>query len=222
MYIIELHACARFLQCFEISRVFLIPVFHREKRGKFQNTVKIVHIPVILIFLSLKLYLRKSKISDADDIYTTLKEVFITPKIEDHGKKVFCEGTILDKEGNELYPTAKPVEEFLLDVKFPPQDLDKGEFEGVEGEDLTISYKLKANPEPSEVKWIISVKETADSGNDSALRAELENATVVELTPGKTYTASQKHESTLLHISVIHEKIDWLEILYTDYVGLDD
>ena len=35
------------------------------------------------------------------------------------------------------------------------------------------------------------------------------------------YNASQKHESTLLHTSVIHEKIDWLEILYADYVGLD-
>ena len=29
-------------------------------------------------------------------------------------------------------------------------------------------------------------------------------------------------QTYIIHISVIHEKIDWLEILYTDYVGLDD
>ena len=38
----------------------------------------------------------------------------------------------------------------------------------------------------------------------------------------KSFPNSQKHESTLLHISVIHKKIDSLEILYISYVGLDN
>ena len=38
-------ASARFLQGYEIYRAFLTRVLHEEKRWKFQNHVKIEHIP---------------------------------------------------------------------------------------------------------------------------------------------------------------------------------
>ena len=41
------------LQGFEISRTFLGATQVGKKRGKFQNPVKIVHIPVVLIYFEL-------------------------------------------------------------------------------------------------------------------------------------------------------------------------
>ena len=45
--------CEQFLHRFEISRAFLPPVSHVEKRGKFQNVVEMAHNAEVLILFSL-------------------------------------------------------------------------------------------------------------------------------------------------------------------------
>ena len=49
-YQIDRIGCARFQQGFEISRGFLPPALHGQKRGKFQNPVKSVHVQVVPMF----------------------------------------------------------------------------------------------------------------------------------------------------------------------------
>ena len=52
-YLFTIVPCEQFLQQIEISRVFLPPVSHGEKCGKFQFLVEIAHKADILILLSL-------------------------------------------------------------------------------------------------------------------------------------------------------------------------
>ena len=44
--------CEQFLQRFEISRAFLLPISHGEKRDKFQNAVEISRKAAVLIFFA--------------------------------------------------------------------------------------------------------------------------------------------------------------------------
>ena len=62
-----------------------------------------------------------SNFLDDDGIFTSVQEVFIKPKIEDHGKPVKCEASIKDNENLTLYNAVAASEAFKLDIKFPPQ-----------------------------------------------------------------------------------------------------
>lgn len=116
-----------------------------------------------------------------------MQEIFIKPKIEDHGKQVKCEALIQDNENVTLFNTITTSTDFFLDIKFPPQSSLNQSLNGDKGDNLTITFSFKANPEPQEIKWVVTVPEIVDSANYSKLRKndiEHNNNTVVELTPG--------------------------------------
>lgn len=94
------------------------------------------------------------QVQNENGIFGTVQEVWIKPKIEDHGKNVLCEAFIQDKENNILYNQSAT---FQLDIKFKPQMEQNQTVKGNLGENVTITFNFKANPEPESVKWVISV-----------------------------------------------------------------
>lgn len=94
--------------------------------------------------------------ADNDNIFTTLNEVLINPTIEDHGKQVFCNATIKDGNGNVLFNQSANSSVFL-DIKFPPQPAVNQSLNGMKGQNVTIKFAFKSNPEPSEIKWVITI-----------------------------------------------------------------
>ena len=111
-------------------------------------------------------------ISDNEGIYTSVKEIFIKPKIEDHGKKIKCSASIQDNENVTLYEAVTTSEPFLLDIKFSPQKSANQSLSVDKGDNVTITFTFKANPEPQTIKWAV-------------IRINNETSqTLVQLTPG--------------------------------------
>jgi hypothetical protein len=135
-------------------------------------------------------------ISDEEGIFSSRQEVFINPKIEDHGKMVNCKAVILDGDNKPVFDMIE-AEEIQLNVTFPPQKMANQSLSGSAGDNMTIDFKFKSNPKPSSVKWVISIPPVVESNQYRHLRAEIAEAldleddgtnnttTVVELTPGK-------------------------------------
>ena len=94
-----------------------------------------------------------------------MQEIFIKPKIEDHGKQVKCKASIQDNENVTLYKAVTTSEAFLLDIKFPPQKSANQRLSVDKGDNLTITFTFKANPEPQNIKWAIMTSENGNSKN---------------------------------------------------------
>ena len=75
---------------------------------------------------------------DDDGIFTSVQEVFIKPKIEDHGKQVKCEASIKDNENVTLYNAVAATEAFELDIKFPPQPSENQTLNANKGKEYAL------------------------------------------------------------------------------------
>merc|ERR1711970_690757 len=106
---------------------------------------------------------------DENELYITVQEVYIKPKIEDHGKEVNCEAALFDGDQKPLFNTsaATPMK---MNVTFPPQPSSNQSFDGDKGTNLNISFIFQSNPMPMNVKWIISIPSIIDSENYTDLR----------------------------------------------------
>jgi len=134
---------------------------------------------------------------DDDGIFTSVQEVFIKPKIEDHGKQVKCEASIKDNENVTLYNAVAASEAFELDIKFPPQPSANQSLNANKGDNLTITFTFKANPLPQDIKWVVTIPEIVNSENGTN---DGTNETVVEMTPG--------HEDDKYMISNLTSDVD--------------
>ena len=79
-----------------------------------------------------------SNFLDDDGIFTSVQEVFIKPKIEDHGKQVKCEASIKDNENVTLYNAVAATEAFELDIKFPPQPSENQTLNANKGKEYAL------------------------------------------------------------------------------------
>ena len=79
---------------------------------------------------------------DDDGIFTSVQEVFIKPKIEDHGKQVKCEASIKDNENVTLYNAVAATEAFELDTKFPPQPSENQTLNANKGKEFVQPFVL--------------------------------------------------------------------------------
>ena len=77
---------------------------------------------------------------DDDGIFTSVQEVFIKPKIEDHGKQVKCEASIKDNENVTLYNAVAATEAFELDIKFPPQPSENQSLNANKGKEFCTAF----------------------------------------------------------------------------------
>ena len=77
---------------------------------------------------------------DDDGIFTSVQEVFIKPKIEDHGKQVKCEASIKDNENVTLYNAVAATEAFELDIKFPPQPSENQTLNANKGKEFSKAF----------------------------------------------------------------------------------
>ena len=131
---------------------------------------------------------------DEDGIFTSVQEVFIKPKIEDHGKVIECKATQLDGNNQPLYEM-KSAPQAKLNVTFAPQASDNQTLKIKKGQNLTVTFVFKSNPMPQEITWIITIPKVVESysKNEDLARSVLAaintndgtNSTeVVKLTPG--------------------------------------
>ena len=77
---------------------------------------------------------------DDNGIFTSVQEVFIKPKIEDHGKQVKCEASIKDNENVTLYNAVAATEAFELDIKFPPQPSENQTLNANKGKEFCTAF----------------------------------------------------------------------------------
>ena len=75
------------------------------------------------------------------------------------------------------------------------------------GDNLTITFTFKANPVPQDIKWVVTIPETVNSGNDT-------NDTVVEMTPG--------HEDDKYMISNLTSDVDLQYVATMTIFDLED
>ena len=90
---------------------------------------------------------------DDNGVYTSVQQVMITPTIEDHGKVVTCEAFLEDGEENILFEKSNASTK--LNVEFPPQPVDNQTFDADLNSNVTVSFKIAANPAPVNVTWSI-------------------------------------------------------------------
>ena len=76
------------------------------------------------------------------------------------------------------------------------------------GDNLTITFTFKANPVPQDIKWVVTIPETVNSGNDT------NNDTVVEMTPG--------HEDDKYMISNLTSDVDLQYVATMTIFDLED
>ena len=131
---------------------------------------------------------------DEDGIFTSVQEVFIKPKIEDHGKVIECKAAQLDGNNQPLYDM-KSAPQAKLNVTFAPQEATNQTLKIKKGQNLTVTFVFKSNPMPQEITWIITIPKVVESysKNEDLARSVLAaintndgtNSTeVVKLTPG--------------------------------------
>ena len=136
----------------------------------------------------------KLSISDEDGIFTSVQEVFIEPKIEDHGKVIECKAVQLDGENKPLYEM-KSAQQVTMNVNFPPQSASNQTLKTKKGSNLTVSFTFKSNPPPTNISWFITIpKVVVELDRYEQLRKELLHAAdsndakntskTIELTPG--------------------------------------
>ena len=96
--------------------------------------------------------------------YNVMQTLNMKPSIVDHGKKVECRAQMMDGEGKALFDAPKEAAGLTLNVQFPPEEKAKQTINVPEKTDATVSFVFKANPAPTDVKWIVvSAKEEANS-----------------------------------------------------------
>ena len=98
----------------------------------------------------------------ANGKYITVFNRTIVPKIEDHGRKIYCAAIQYDRSErkNVLFRSTQGTtglfhaNNLTLNVNYPPQPIDHKEiFHVVKGETGQISFTINANPKPTSIKW---------------------------------------------------------------------
>ena len=123
-----------------------------------------------------------------------MQEIFIKPKIEDHGKVIECKAAQLDGNNQPLYEM-KSAPQAKLNVTFAPQEATNQTLKIKKGQNLTVTFVFKSNPMPTDITWIITIPKVVEtySKNEDLARSVLAaintndgtNSTeVVKLTPG--------------------------------------
>ena len=139
-------------------------------------------------------YHKESLNSDEEGIFTSVQEIFIKPKIEDHGKVIECKAVQLDGNNQPLYEM-KSAPQAKLNVTFAPQEATNQTLKIKKGQNLTVTFVFKSNPMPNEITWVITIPKVVEtfSKNEDLARSVLAsidtddgtNSTeVVKLTPG--------------------------------------
>ncbi len=80
--------------------------------------------------------------------------MYISPTVDDHGKKVTCTAAQFDGNHEVLYDPVK-AKEVSLNVTFKPQPMVNQTVKVHEGESAEVSFVFKANPVPTEIKWVV-------------------------------------------------------------------
>ena len=103
-------------------------------------------------------------ILDDNGVYTSVQQVMLKPTIGDHGKVVTCEAFIMDGEQNLLFD--KSAATTKLNVEFAPQIVDNQTLAADVKTNLTVLFKIKANPAPDNITWTI-VTPATEANNQS-------------------------------------------------------
>lgn len=101
---------------------------------------------------------------DDNGVYTSVQQVMLKPTIGDHGKVVTCEAFIMDGEQNLLFD--KSAATTKLNVEFAPQIVDNQTLAADVKTNLTVLFKIKANPAPDNITWTI-VTPATEANNQS-------------------------------------------------------
>ena len=103
-------------------------------------------------------------ILDDNGVYTSVQQVMLKPSIGDHGKVVTCEAFLMDGEQNLLFD--KSAATTKLNVEFAPQITDSQSLAADLKTNLTVLFKIKANPAPENITWTI-VTPATEANNQS-------------------------------------------------------